>query len=152
MKYGTFRSEIEMKDVFARFDVDIGESANWYVQGSWAQAENASDWINWVVSTVERPPQRDLRQQSVPRSGNAGVWWARTSLAPSAGWRCLPAVPRHLAADWQHASAASDHALPLGSVVHLEQRRWGARQWQPQPHVPHPRRPAVVERGNRRHR
>jgi len=50
IKYGTFRSEIEMKDVFTRFDVDIGENANWYVQGSWAQAENASDWIQWVVS------------------------------------------------------------------------------------------------------
>ena len=26
VKYGTFRSEIEMKDVFARFDVDLGET------------------------------------------------------------------------------------------------------------------------------
>jgi hypothetical protein len=50
IKYGTFRSEIEMKDVFTRFDMDLGESANWYVQGSWAQAENLSDWIQWVVS------------------------------------------------------------------------------------------------------
>ena len=50
IKYGTFRSEVEMKDVFARFSLDLGESANWYVQGSWAQAENASDWIQWVVS------------------------------------------------------------------------------------------------------
>jgi len=50
IKYGTFRSEIEMKDVFTRFDMDLGESANWYVQGSWAQSENLSDWIQWVVS------------------------------------------------------------------------------------------------------
>jgi hypothetical protein len=56
IKYGTFRSELERKDVFARFDVDLGENANWYVQGSWAQAENTSDWINWVVSpSASRP-------------------------------------------------------------------------------------------------
>jgi iron complex outermembrane receptor protein len=56
IKYGTFRSELEMKDVFTRFDVDLGESANWYVQGSWAQAENASDWIQWVVSPAGGRP------------------------------------------------------------------------------------------------
>src|SRR6187455_1432175 len=50
IKYGTFRSELDSKDVFARFSLDLGESANWYVQGSWAQAENASDWIQMVVS------------------------------------------------------------------------------------------------------
>ena len=50
IKYGTFRSELDSKDVFGRFSLDLGESANWYVQGSWAQAENASDWIQMVVS------------------------------------------------------------------------------------------------------
>jgi outer membrane receptor protein involved in Fe transport len=50
IRYGTFRSELDAKDIFARFSLDVGESANWYVQGSWAQAENASDWIQWVVS------------------------------------------------------------------------------------------------------
>jgi outer membrane receptor protein involved in Fe transport len=39
IKYGTFRSELDMKDVFARFSLDLGERANWYVQGSWAEAE-----------------------------------------------------------------------------------------------------------------
>lgn len=56
IKYGTFRSELDSKDVFARFSLDLGESANWYVQGSWAQAENASDWIQMVASpNVGRP-------------------------------------------------------------------------------------------------
>jgi outer membrane receptor protein involved in Fe transport len=56
IKYGTFRSGLDMKDVFARFSLDLGESANWYVQGSWAQAENESDWIQMVVSpNVGRP-------------------------------------------------------------------------------------------------
>ena len=54
-----------MKDVFARFSLDLGENANWYVQGSWAQAENASDWIQWVVSPIRRPAQYAVRQQSV---------------------------------------------------------------------------------------
>src|SRR5687768_14117718 len=49
IKYGTFRSELDAKDVFARFSLDLGESANWYEQGSWAPAENASDWIQMVV-------------------------------------------------------------------------------------------------------
>jgi len=56
LRYGTYRSEADMKDVFARFDVDLGETANWYIQGSWAQAENAADWTNWVVSpSASRP-------------------------------------------------------------------------------------------------
>src|SRR5436190_17112260 len=36
VKYGTFRSEIEMKDVFARFSLDLGEHTEWYFEGSWA--------------------------------------------------------------------------------------------------------------------
>jgi outer membrane receptor protein involved in Fe transport len=56
IKYGTFRSGLDMKDAFARFSLDLGESANWYVQGSWAQAETESDWIQMVVSpNVGRP-------------------------------------------------------------------------------------------------
>ena len=54
--YGTFRSELDSKDVFARFSLDLGENTNWYVQGSWAQAENASDWIQWVVSPNNSRP------------------------------------------------------------------------------------------------
>jgi outer membrane receptor protein involved in Fe transport len=34
IKYGTFRSELDAKDVFTRFDVDLGENINWYIQGS----------------------------------------------------------------------------------------------------------------------
>jgi len=44
IKYGTFRSGLDSKDIFARFSLDLGESANWYVQGAWARAENASDY------------------------------------------------------------------------------------------------------------
>ena len=84
-----------MKDVFARFDVDLGENANWYVQGSWAQAENASDWIQWVVSPNGRPPQLAVRQQPLHLTRPRRGCWARASTADlaAAGRLCLPAVP-----------------------------------------------------------
>ncbi len=95
IKYGTFRSEVEMKDVFARFSLDLGEKANWYVQGSWAQAENASDWIQWVVSPNANRPNAlfadnpfliPATQQQLGASIVCGT--------PAAtGWRCLPATP-----------------------------------------------------------
>ena len=95
VKYGTFRSEIEMKDVFARFSFDLADTANFYVQGSWAQAENSSDWINWVVSpSASRPntlfadnPYLDpVTQQQL----GAGIVCGTPA---ATGWRCLPAVP-----------------------------------------------------------
>ena len=33
IKYGTFRSELEMKDVFARFDLDLGETPTGMCRG-----------------------------------------------------------------------------------------------------------------------
>jgi outer membrane receptor protein involved in Fe transport len=92
VKYGTFRSEIEMKDVFARFDVDLGESANWYVQGSWAQAENASDWINWVASTSSGRPSAIFANNPFLTPATQALLGANVT-CPAAGWRCLPAVP-----------------------------------------------------------
>jgi iron complex outermembrane receptor protein len=93
VKYGTFRSEIEMKDVFARFDVDIGEHANWYVQGSWAQAENASDWINWVVSTSNGRPSAIFANNPFLDPATQALAGANiTCPVNPAGfpWRCLP--------------------------------------------------------------
>jgi iron complex outermembrane recepter protein len=91
IKYGTFRSEQDMKDVFARFSFDLTENTNWYVQGSWAEAEDASDWIQWVVSPnlnrpntifADNPFLTDNTQQLL----GSGV------VCPTAGWNCLPAV------------------------------------------------------------
>jgi len=95
VKYGTFRSEIEMKDVFARFDVDIGENANWYVQGSWAQAENASDWINWVVSTSNGRPSAIFANNPFLTPETQALLGANVVCGTPAatGWRCLPAAP-----------------------------------------------------------
>ncbi|HEY5808599.1 MAG TPA: TonB-dependent receptor, partial [Povalibacter sp.] len=95
VKHGTFRSEIEMKDVFARFSFDLAENTNWYLQGSWAQAENTSDWITWVVSPsatrpntlfADNPFLAPATQQQLGASIVCGT-------AAAAGRRCLPATP-----------------------------------------------------------
>ena len=106
IKYGTFRSEVEMKDVFARFSLDLGDSANWYVQGSWAQAENASDWIQWVVSpNPGRPntlfannPYLDTATQA---QMGANVDCSTLTASDPAGWRCLPIRADYSAAERQ---------------------------------------------------
>ena len=121
IKYGTFRSELEMKDVFARFSLDLGENANWYVQGSWAQAENASDWIQWVVSPNNgRPPQHAVRQQSVLDSGDAGAAGSEHRLRNSRRNRlALPAGrAADLAANRQHAATAAERAHFLRPALH----------------------------------
>ena len=95
VKFGTFRSEIEMKDVFARLSFDLTDDVNSYVQGSWAQAGNNSNWINWVVSPsasrpntlfADNPFLAPATQQQLGASIVCGT--------PAAdGRRCLPAVP-----------------------------------------------------------
>jgi iron complex outermembrane recepter protein len=95
VKYGTFRSEIEMKDVFARFSLDLTNDVNAYIQGSWAQAGNNSNWINWVVSPsagrpntlfADNPYLAPATQQQLGANIVGGT-------PAAAGRRCLPAVP-----------------------------------------------------------
>jgi outer membrane receptor protein involved in Fe transport len=95
IEYGTFRSEIEMKDVFARFSLDVGENANWYVQGSWAQAENASDWIQWVVSPNANRPNTLFANNAFLTPATQQLLGANIVCGTPAadGWRCLPSTP-----------------------------------------------------------
>jgi iron complex outermembrane recepter protein len=95
IKYGTFRSELDMKDVFARFSLDLGEKTNWYVQGSWAQAENASDWIQWVVSPNANRPNALFADNAFLTPATQQLLGASIVCGTPAatGWRCLPAVP-----------------------------------------------------------
>jgi iron complex outermembrane recepter protein len=96
IKYGTFRSELDSKDVFARFSLDLGENANWYVQGSWAKAENASDWIQWVVSPNNGRPNTLFANNpylNATAQGQLGAGISCSDPVASAGRRCLPAVP-----------------------------------------------------------
>jgi iron complex outermembrane recepter protein len=95
LKYGTFRSEVDMKDAFVRFDLDLGESANWYVQGTWAQAETAANWTMWVVSpSASRPntlfADNPFLTPAVQAQLGAGIVCGTPA---AAGRRCLPAVP-----------------------------------------------------------
>jgi outer membrane receptor protein involved in Fe transport len=95
IKYGTFRSEVDMKDVFARFSLDLGEKANWYVQGSWAQAENASDWIQWVVSPNSNRPNSLFADNAFLTPATQQLLGASIVCGTPAatGWRCLPTPP-----------------------------------------------------------
>ena len=95
IKYGTFRSEIEMKDVFTRFDMDLGESANWYVQGSWSQAENLSDWIQWVVSPSGGRPNSIFANNPFITPATQALLGSgiECGTAGATGRLCLPAVP-----------------------------------------------------------
>src|SRR6187401_1986952 len=90
IKYGTFRSELDAKDVFARFSLDLGENTNWYVQGSWAQAENASDWIQWVVSPNNGRPNTLFANNPYLTPASQTALGAGIT-CPAAGWRCLGA-------------------------------------------------------------
>ena len=95
IKYGTFRSEIEMKDVFTRFSLDIGETTNWYVQGSVAQAENASDWIQWVVSPNPTRPNGIFSNNPYITPATQALLGSgiECGTAGATGRFCLPAVP-----------------------------------------------------------
>jgi len=93
--FGTFRSELDSKDIFARFSLDLGESANWYLQASWAEAENASDWIQWVVSPNNGRPNTLFANNPYLNSTAQGQLGANIVCGTPAAtdWRCLPATP-----------------------------------------------------------
>jgi iron complex outermembrane receptor protein len=95
IKYGTFRSGIEMEDWFGRFSYDVTDKINVYLQANWAQASNKSKWVNWIVSASANRPNTlfannpfldPVTQQQLGASIVCGT--------PAAvGWRCLPPVP-----------------------------------------------------------
>jgi iron complex outermembrane recepter protein len=95
VKYGTFRSAIEMKDWFGRLSYDFTDNVNGYVQATWAESANQSNWINWVVSPspgrpntlfANNPYLSPATQQQLGASIVCGT--------PAAeGWRCLPTPP-----------------------------------------------------------
>lgn len=95
VKYGTFRSAIEMKNLFGRFDYDFNDNVKGYAQLTWAEAGNESNWINQVVSTsagrpstlfADNPFLTPATQQQLGASIVCGT--------PTAtGWRCLPTTP-----------------------------------------------------------
>jgi len=95
VKYGTFRSQIDMKDWFGRFSYDLTDDINAYVQGSWAEAGNKSNWINWVVSpSASRPNTLFATNPFLSAATQAQLGAGIVCGTPAAtGWRCLPPVP-----------------------------------------------------------
>ena len=95
VKFGTFRSQIDMKDWFGRFSYDLTDDVNAYVQGSWAEAGNKSNWINWVVSpSASRPNTLFANNPFLNPATQAQLGAGIVCGTPAAvGWRCLPAAP-----------------------------------------------------------
>jgi outer membrane receptor protein involved in Fe transport len=95
IKYGTFRSGISMKDWFGRFSYDINDNVSAYVQGSWSQATNISDWVNVTVSAnANRPNTLFANNPYLAGVTQTQLGAGITCGTPGAtGWRCLPASP-----------------------------------------------------------
>ena len=95
VKNGTFRSEIEMKDVFGRLSYDLSDDVNAYIQGSWAESGNKSNWITWVVSpSASRPNTLFATNPFLAATTQQQLGASIVCGTPAAtGWRCLPAAP-----------------------------------------------------------
>ena len=160
IKYGTFRSELDSKDIFARFSLDLGESANWYVQGSWAQAENASDWIQWVVSPNAGRPNTLFANNPYLNAdsrealgGNLNCTTDLATAAARAGRRCLietPTAPRPAAPRRRRRRLGGRPHLPPAALLQRDRR--AGRHRQSEPPVSHARRSEDLERGDRHYR
>ena len=104
------------------------------MQGSWAQAENASDWIHWVVSPTNGRPNAIFANNPFLDSGAqlaAGI--ERRLRNPRRGPLALSAGRAARLAAELAATPPPPPTTPYlsGSVVHLEQRRRAARQRAP---------------------
>ncbi len=94
-KEGTFRSRLRMGDAFARFSYDITPTINAYVQGSWAESEDVSRWITWVVSSsTSRPNTLFANNPFLTPDTQQKLGANIVCGTPAAvGWRCLPSAP-----------------------------------------------------------
>ncbi|MCW3849521.1 TonB-dependent receptor [Sphingomonas sp. LB-2] len=94
-KNGTFRSEIEMYDAFARLDYDVTDDVNVYVQATYGRAFNKSNWISWVVSpSANRPNTLFANNPFLAPATQVQLGANIVCGTPAAaGWRCLPAMP-----------------------------------------------------------
>lgn len=96
VKFGTFRSGIEMKESFSRFDYDFSDTVHGYAQLSLGQAGNKSDWVNTVVSSSGsgRPKTIFANNPYLSPATQALVGANIVCGTPeAAGWNCLPSSP-----------------------------------------------------------
>lgn len=96
VKYGTFRSAIDMQESFSRFDYDFSENVHGYVQLGLAAAGNKSDWVNTVVSSSSSGRPNTLFADNPYLSPTTQAQLGANIICgtPAAtGWRCLPTTP-----------------------------------------------------------
>jgi len=92
VKFGTFRSAIEMKNWFGRLSYDFSDNVKGYAEVTWAEAGNKSNWINQVVSTSAGRPSTLFANNPFLTPATQQLLGAGIT-CPTAGWRCLPATP-----------------------------------------------------------
>lgn len=96
VKFGTFRSGLEMKESFSRFDYDFSDNVHGYAQISLAEADVSSDWVNTVVSSSGsgRPSTIFANNPYLSPTSQAALGAGITCGTPAAtGYRCLPNPP-----------------------------------------------------------
>jgi iron complex outermembrane receptor protein len=91
VKYGTFRSELDMKDVFGRLSYDFTDTVNGYAQATLAEAGNESNWIQWVVSPSASRPNTLFANNPFLAPATQEQLGANVVCTPGmTEWRCLP--------------------------------------------------------------
>jgi len=113
VKYGTFRSAIEMKNWFGRLSYDFSDNVKGYAQVTWAEAGNNSNWLNQVVSTSAGRPSTLFANNPFLTPATQTLLGAGIT-CPTAGWRCLPATPPTSAANG--TTPAAPPAVPYFSA------------------------------------
>ena len=92
---GTWRAKVRSEELFGRMSYDITDDINGYVQASWAESGNFSNWSPWVVSSAGSRPNtffatNPYLTSAAAQSLGAGLAGAATQ---TAGYRYLPASP-----------------------------------------------------------
>ncbi|MBL8551181.1 MAG: TonB-dependent receptor [Hyphomonadaceae bacterium] len=96
VKFGTFRSGLEMADLFSRFDYDFSNDVHGYAQLSVAHSEVTSDWVNTVVSSSGsgRPKFITANNPYLSPASQALLGANIVCGTPAAtGYICLPSSP-----------------------------------------------------------
>ncbi|MES1200536.1 MAG: TonB-dependent receptor plug domain-containing protein, partial [Pseudomonadota bacterium] len=107
VKFGTFRSGLEMEDFFSRFDYDFSDSVHGYAQLSVAHSEDTSDWVNTVVSSSGSGRPKFIAANNPYLSAASQALLGASLACPAAGYICLPSSP----------PTAINRFNPDGSVV-----------------------------------
>ncbi len=111
VKFGTFRSGVDMAENFSRFDYDFSDTVHGYAQLSLSKAGNTSDWVNTVVSSSgSGRPKTIFANNPYLSSATQALVGANVvcGTPAAAGWNCLPSSP----------PAAVDRVSYDGTVVH----------------------------------